>query len=281
MKIDAHQHYWTIARGDYGWLTPALAPIYRDFGPGDLAPHLTKHGIAATILVQAAPTEAETTYLLKLAAAQDTVAGVVGWTDLAAAHAPARIKELARNPLLVGLRPMLHDLADDQWLLQAALAPALEAMQSVNLVFDALIRPRHVPVINTIATRHPDLRVVVDHGAKPEIAAARLEPWQTEMAALARCRNVSVKMSGLVTEAKPDWTIADLAPFVRHLIGAFGPDRIAWGSDWPVLLISGDYDRWHETSEALLAPLSARDRAAIFGGNAANIYLDTRGKRSC
>jgi L-fucono-1,5-lactonase len=281
MKIDAHQHYWKIGRGDYGWLTPALAPIYRDFSPGDLAPYLNKHGIAATILVQAAPTEAETAYLLDLASVHETIAGVIGWADLADIDAPARIEHLARNPLLVGLRPMLHDLPDDRWLLQPALAAALETMQSAGLVFDALIRPRHISVIDTIAARHPGLRIVVDHGAKPEIAAVRLDPWQTEMTALARHRNVSVKMSGLVTEAKPNWTVADLSPFVRHLLDVFGTDRIAWGSDWPVLLLAGDYDRWWAASQAMLAYLSQPDCAAIFGGNAARTYLETRGRPPC
>lgn len=281
MKIDAHQHYWRIARGDYGWLTPALAPIYRDFGPDDLVPSLRKHGIAATILVQAAPTQAETAYLLDLAAAQPTVAGVVGWTDLAAADAPAQIEALAENPLLVALRPMLHDLPDDRWLLQPALAPSLAAMQSANLIFDALIKPRHIPVIDTVAMRNPGLRIIVDHGAKPDIGARRLDPWKSAMTKLARHSNISVKMSGLVTEARPDWAFGDLVPFVRHLLETFGADRMVWGSDWPVLLLAGDYDRWRATSENLLAHLAASDREAIFGGNAARIYLGKRGRTPC
>ena len=168
-RIDAHQHFWRIARGDYAWLTPALGAIYRDFDPDDLAPHLAAHGIAATILVQAAPTHAETAFLLDLADKTAFVAGVVGWTEFAAPDADAAIARLAADPLLVGLRPMVQDIADDDWLTRAELAPAFDAMIAHQLVFDALLTPRHLRRLIPVLERHPHLRVIVDHAAKPAI----------------------------------------------------------------------------------------------------------------
>jgi L-fuconolactonase len=278
MRIDAHQHYWQVARGDYGWLTPDLAPIYRDFMPADLAPLLAAAGIDLTIAVQAAPTEAETVFLLDLAATTPSIAGVVGWTDFDSPDAPARIAEIAANPLLVGLRPMIHDIADPDWMLSPAVGRALNAMEAEGLVFDALIRPPHVTRLMVLATRHPGLAIVVDHGAKPLIAKGTLEPWASEMRALARHPNVTVKLSGMVTEAAPGWKPADLAPYVSVLLDAFGPERVLFGSDWPVLNLAGDYASWVATVENFIAPLTPAGRAAIMGRNAARIYLTSRGR---
>jgi L-fucono-1,5-lactonase len=279
--IDAHQHYWRLQRNDYGWLTPELAPIWRDFGPHDLAPLRAVHGITSTILVQAAPTDAETAFLLDLAEHEDSIAGVIGWTDFAAPNASGRIAELAQNRLLVGLRPMLQDLEDDGWILRPECAAAFEAVLQSNLVFDALVRPRHLPVVDELAARYPALAIVVDHGAKPEIAKGAIEQWRIDILALGQRPNVSVKLSGLVTEAGPGWNTAQIAPYASTLIAAFGPRRVLWGSDWPVLLLAGSYGDWHKTCEVLLAPLAAPDREAIFGGNAARLYLDKRGRNAC
>jgi L-fucono-1,5-lactonase len=278
MAIDAHHHLWEIARGDYGWLTPDLAAIHRDFTAADLAQILARHGIAATILVQAAPTEAETGYLLAIAARQRVVAGVVGWADFAAADAPEAIARLAADPLLVGLRPMVQDIPDDDWLLRPDLAPAFETLARHDLVFDALVLPRHLPRLLAVVRRHPDLRVVVDHLAKPPIRERRLEPWASDLAALAAQPNVVAKLSGLVTEAAADWTRDDLAPYVAHALACFSPQRLIWGSDWPVVDLAGGYDRWRAASGTLLAGLAGDDRAAIFGGNAERVYLSRRGR---
>lgn len=273
MKIDAHQHFWSLARGDYGWLTPALAPIYRDFLPADLAPILARHGIERTILVQAAPTVAETGFLLGLAERTPFVAGVVGWVDLTAPDAPRVIASLAANPLLVGLRPMVHDIPDADWLLRADLAPAIEAMVAHRLVFDALVRPEHLPRLARLVARHPKLSVVVDHGAKPLIAAGVIEPWLADLAAVARHSRVVGKLSGLITEAAPGWREADVRPYVDHLLALFGPERLVWGSDWPVVELAGGYDAWVALTAASLAPLDAAGRAAVLGGNAVTVYL--------
>lgn len=273
MQIDSHQHFWRVARNDYGWLTPSVGAIYRDYGPDDLAPILRLHGIDKTILVQAAPTVAETDFMLDLAAGAPFVAGVVGWVDFAAPEAPATIARLARNKKLVGLRPMVQDIADDDWLVRSDLAAAFHALKQHRLVFDALVLPRHLSRLLIVLDRHPDLPMVVDHGAKPFIRDGRLDPWRADMAAVAARPSTVCKLSGLVTEARPDWTTDQLRPFVEHLLGVFGPQRLLWGSDWPVVELARGYDAWRQAAEQLLAGLSAPDRAAIFGGNAARVYL--------
>lgn len=273
MLIDAHQHFWRLDRGDYGWLTPALGAIHRDFGPADLAPFLARHGIGRTILVQAAPTSAETRWLLDVARATPFVAGIVGWVDFDAPDAPDAIAALAREPELVGLRPMVQDLADDDWLLSASLAPAFEAMVAHRLVFDALVLPRHLPRLARVLDRHPSLRVVVDHGAKPRIRDREIDAWRADMTAVAAHANVSCKLSGLLTEARPGDGAAQLAPWVDALLGLFGPARLLWGSDWPVVDLAGGYDRWARIALDLLRPLASGEREAVLGGNAARVYL--------
>jgi L-fuconolactonase len=278
MRIDSHQHFWKLSRGDYGWLTPDKGPIYRDFGPADLAPIRVRNAIDRTIIVQAAPTIAETQYMLEIAAAEPSVAGVVGWVDFEADDAPDRIAELARDRLLVGLRPMVHDIADDDWLLRADIAPALRATASAGLVFDALVRPRHLSRVLVVADQHPDLQIVVDHGAKPFIRERRLDPWRADIAALAARPNIACKLSGLANESRPDWAARDLAPYVDHLLAAFGPARLMWGSDWPVVDLAGGYDRWLAAATETTAGLADADRDAIFGGTAQRIYLSRRGR---
>jgi L-fuconolactonase len=279
MRIDAHHHLWTLARGDYGWLTPDLAPIYRDFALSDLAPHLAAAGIEGTILVQAAPTEAETMFLLDIAEAEEAVRGVVGWTDFDAADAAARIDALAAQKLLVGLRPMVQDIVDDDWLLRPALAPLVTAMAKNGLVFDALVLPRHLPRLLQVVDRHPDLTFVLDHCGKPRLATGDIATWQRDVASLAERPNIVCKLSGLVTEAKPDWQVADLRPAVDHVCACFSPQRMLWGSDWPVVDLAGGYAKWLAAAEILLAELSADEKAAVFGGTAARVYLSSRGRK--
>jgi L-fuconolactonase len=271
--IDAHQHFWRLARGDYGWLTPALAPIFRDFGPADLAPILARHGIGRTILVQAAPTLAETAFLLDVARATPYVAGVVGWVDFDAPDAPDVVARLAGDPRLVGLRPMVQDIADDDWLARPCHAPVFEAMVAHGLVFDALVLPRHLSRLARVLERHPALAAVVDHGAKPRIRAREIDGWRASMTAIAAHRQAHCKLSGLVNEATPDAGLDVLAPYIDTLLDRFGPERLLWGSDWPVVELAGGYDRWRALSLAALASLSAAERAAVLGGTAARVYL--------
>jgi L-fuconolactonase len=270
--VDAHQHFWSLPRGDYGWLTPQSGSIYRDFGPRDLAPLLEEAGIARTVLVQAAPTEAETRYLLDIAAATPHVAAVIGWVDLAARNAPDRLAALAGNPLVRGVRPMLQDLPDPAWMLGKALRPALKALVDLGLRFDALVKPQHLRPLHAFIDRNPDLRIVIDHGAKPAIREGSLEEWARDIRDVARSTPACCKLSGLVTEAKADWRAADLEHCMSHLLDCFGSERLMWGSDWPVVELAGGYRRWHEAAHACLARLPAADRARIFGANAARFY---------
>lgn len=278
MRVDAHQHFWHIADRRGAWPPPALASIHRDFVPGDLAPLLCGHGVASTVLVQSMPNEDDTLFMLDLAKRHSFISGVVGWADLKGADAPARIAALAHDPLLKGLRPMLQDEDDERWIDDAALAPAVEAMLHHRLSFDALVLPHHLPALLAFARRHPALPIVIDHGAKPAIAAGELEPWRRDIAALARLPQVYCKLSGLVTEAGEAWSVDQLRPYTGHILDAFGSRRVIWGSDWPVLNLAADYGQWIAASEALLAELSSAERDDIFGLNAVRFYrLHQRG----
>jgi L-fuconolactonase len=276
MRIDAHQHFWRIAERAGAWPPPTLASIHRDFGPQDLAPLLQSGGIDGTVLVQSMPSVDETRQLLELAHATPFVRGVVGWVDMKSGDAVDTIARLARDPLLKGLRPMLQDLQDDDWIADPATAPAAEAMARHGLVFDALVLPRHLGGLRTFAARHPQLSVVVDHAAKPPIAHGRIQPWRDDLARLAALPQVHCKISGLLTEAGERTRMEDLLPYVQALWTSFGPSRLLWGSDWPVLRLAGDYPGWLATTTALLAAVrpaaSAGEAAAILGGNAVSLY---------
>ncbi|WP_219214167.1 amidohydrolase family protein [Variovorax boronicumulans] len=275
MKIDSHQHFWEVRHeATYPWMSPDQPALYRDYAPADLAPLLSAHGIEGTILVQAAPTDSETDALLALAERTDFVKGVVGWCQFADPAAPARIAALARSPWLCGLRPMVQDIMDDDWLLREDIHPAFDALVAQRLTFDALVHPRHLRRLSRILARCPTLDIVIDHGAKPTIPSGQLQEWRDDMAALARHPGILCKLSGLVTECGGDWSIDRLRPVVAHLLDCFGPDRLMWGSDWPVLNLAGGYDHWWETAQTLTSHLSVNERDAVFGGNAQRFYLD-------
>lgn len=267
MMVDAHHHVWTVARGDYAWMSPDL-PIHRDYGLSDLRPLLGD--IAATVLVQAADTEAETAFMLGVARGSGgLVRGVVGWTDLAAPGAADRVAAMAADPLLKGLRPMLQDIADTAWILRPEVRPGLAAMARAGLRLDLLVKPRHLPILPELAQRHPDLRMVIDHGAKPDIAAGAFASWAQGMSRLARETPWRCKLSGLVTEDGPGWTVDRLRPYAEHLLAEFGPDRLMWGSDWPVCTLAASYAGWRA---AALALLPAPARPAVLGGTAQRFY---------
>lgn len=272
MRIDAHHHFWNLARGDYGWLTPDLTALYRDFGPAALQPFLEAAGIKATILVQAAPTEAETNYLLEIAQHMPWIAGVVGWTDLAAPAAPTRVARLAKMRRLVGLRPMLQDLEDPDWILRPEASDGLSAMAAHDLVFDALVREAQLPAVIQLSRRFPKLSIVLDHAGKPAVSSHPGAEWRDAMRRLADCPNVTVKFSGLLTEAPAGAGAEVIAPFFDGLLASFGPDRILWGSDWPVLTMASDYPTWVAIAEDLTGGLAPRAREAIWGGTAARVY---------
>ncbi len=271
-RVDAHQHFWRLSRGDYGWLTPNLGAIYRDFLPSDVEPLLARHAIAATVLVQAAPTVAETLYILSLADRHPFVEGVVGWTDFAAKDAPEAIPRLARHPKLKGLRPMIQDIADVDWMLRPELEPAFRALVANDLVFDALVLPRHLDNLLRLAERHPGLRIVVDHCAKPAISSGDFAGWAEDIGRIAAETTAVCKLSGLVTEAGAGWSVERLRPYVDHVLSALGPERVLWGSDWPVCTLAASYDDWVAATDRLLEGCSGDERQAILGGNAVRVY---------
>jgi L-fuconolactonase len=222
------------------------------------------------VLVQSQPTDTDTDWMLDLAAQTPLVQAVVGWVDLLDPAAVARIGALAAQPKLRGLRPMLQSIADTDWLLQDALTPAIAAMQATGLRLDALVQPRHLSMLARFARRWPDLPIVIDHAAKPHAAEHRLDPWRGDIAALADL-GVYAKFSGLRTEQAPGQPVTDLAPYAEHLLRRFGA-RLMWGSDWPVLLLSGDgWRRWHDDAAAFAVAAGA-DAARLFGGAAAEFY---------
>ena len=272
--IDAHQHFWRLTRGDYPWPNKDVAAIFRDFGPDDLAPLLARAGVMQTILVQATDTVAETEWLLGVAAGYPAVAGVVGWVDLAAPDAISTIDRLRRDPLLKGLRPMLQNIAETDWILRPEVAPALAHMAKVGLRLDALIQPRHLPTILTLASRYPDLPIVIDHIAKPRMGhgIAPDADWVAGMRALAAQPNVWCKLSGMITEIGPDWRPADITAFAALVLEAFGPRRCMFGTDWPVVNLAGDYQGWVEMAQSLAADLTTAERESLFTGSAQRFY---------
>jgi L-fuconolactonase len=268
--LDSHQHFWRVQRADYGWLTPALPKLYRDFEPQHLQPLLQECGVRQTVLVQAAPTVAESRFLLEIAKQHAFIAGVVGWIDLLHAN-PKLLEDLAADSKLVGIRPMLQDIEDTQWMLQRSLAPALHVMAQRELVFDALVRPLHLPTLLRFCERYPRLRVVLDHAAKPNVAAREFDTWAADIAQLAKHTACYCKLSGLVTEARSTDPQL-LQPYVDHLFECFGAERILWGSDWPVCETICSYQEWFRLSLELTRRLSPEQRNAVFGGNARAAY---------
>jgi L-fuconolactonase len=271
MRVDAHHHVWSLARGDYAWLTPDLAPIFRDFDLDDYT-RIAPPGMVS-VLVQAAPTVAETRFLLDVAhRSGDRAGAVVGWVDLDADDAVGTLGELAADPLLKSVRPMLQNIADADWILRARVQRALASLPPLGLRFDALVKPPQLPALVKMIERNPDLRVVIDHGAKPRIAEGGWAPWADLIRAAAAHPSVFCKLSGLITEAASDWTVDTLRPYVEHLFDCFGAGRLMWGSDWPVVELNGGYARWTAATDALLAACDATTRNAVLGGNARRFY---------
>jgi len=277
MIVDAHQHFWNPARGDYGWLKPDN-PIHRVFVPADLHPLMTEAGVDTTVLMQAAPTPAETDYMLGIARDTPWVLGVVGWIDLLAPDAADQVRRRASDPLFLGVRPMLQDLPDLDWILQPALAPALEAITAEGLMFDALILSHQIAAITELARRHPRLAIMLDHGAKPRLGDAdAMLRWAREMEKLTAMPNVTCKISGLLTELIPGGTRDDVARAIGVLFDLFGADRLVWGSDWPVLTLAGAYLDWFALAREAIAAKEESAVPAVMGGNALRLYrLETR-----
>ena len=277
MRIDSHQHYWEPRRGDYDWMPKDNPILYRRYRPADLEPNLERNGIDGTVVVQAAESVHETEYLLGIADASDSVLAVVGWVDFENPADRRQLERLSRHPKLAGVRPLIQDIPDVDWMLRDDVQWAYRAIIDVDLTFDALGFPRHLDNFLTIFRRYPDLRVVIDHCMKPQIRDHRDQPrlfdeWAAKMSRFAGETSAYCKLSGLVTESSGNWTVEDLRPFADHVLSAFGAERVMWGSDWPVCRNRATYDAWWEASQALTGHLDEAARAAIFGGTAARFY---------
>jgi L-fuconolactonase len=273
-RVDAHQHYWSLQRGDYAWLTPREGMLYRDFTPADLAGQLAECAISATVLVQAAATEAESRFLFGLAGRHASIAGVVGWVDFAARDSGDRIHRLVEEGegKLKGLRPMIQDISDPHWLEGSSLDPAFGAILEHDLAFDALVTPRHLPVLERRLRRHPTLRAVLDHAGKPDIAGAAFDPWARQIEQLARTTSVFCKLSGLLTQAEVGAGASELDEFAAHVFRCFGADRVMWGSDWPVVTSRVPYRQWLDVALALVHRHAPGHEEAVFASNAIRFY---------
>lgn len=276
MIIDAHFHLWQLSRGDYDWITEDLKVLYRDYFYQDWKTEQNDK-IWGGILVQCAPTSQETEYLIAQAEKQNDVIGVVGWVDLDAHDAKYELSKLAKQSKIVGIRPMLQDLDDPKWILQKNVLANLQHCAELGLCFDALITPTQLPYFCEAAAQLEELRIVIDHAAKPDLRHPECNNtfylnWQQHMSYAAQMDNVFCKFSGLLTEAKEGAGLAELRPCFDFLFQHFGIDRLIWGSDWPVLKLAQSYDYWLHLCIDLLDDLSVKERQKIFAANALVFY---------
>lgn len=274
--VDAHHHFWDPARAAYPWMTDALAPIRRRFGPDDLRPLLAENGVDRTILVQTRSSLDETREFLATAAEVDFIAGVVGWVDLAAPDIADQLASLRAGPggpKLVGVRHQVHDEPDPAWLGRTDVRRGLAAIGRAGLAYDLLVRTRELPAALSAVRDLPAVTFVIDHLAKPPIASGAIDDWTRGLRPLAAYPNVSCKLSGMVTEADwSRWTSRDLAPYATRVLDWFGPARCLFGSDWPVCLLAGSYAQVIQAYRQSIGELLAADRDRIFGGNAIDLY---------
>jgi L-fuconolactonase len=276
--VDSHQHFWDLAQVDYPWLVPEYGPIYRTFTPAELEPQLAAAGIDRTVLVQAANSYADTDSMLAQAAEHEWIGAVVGWLPLEDPVEATRALDAGygSNPWFRGVRHLNHEEADPDWLVRPAVIDGLKVLEERGLVFEVVsVHPLHLHHVPTLSRACPDLRIVVDHLAKPPIVSGDYDAWKTDMRAAAEQPNVYAKVSGLNTAADPaTWTGADLVEAIGFAVEVFGASRLMFGSDWPVAILAGDYAKvWAETNRALdILGITGTDRAAILGDSAAALY---------
>lgn len=274
MKVDAHQHFWRIEDGIYDWIDDSISGIRRDFQLSHLLPYLDHHGIDKTILVQAAEDVRENDCMLAIAESSERIGGIIAWVDLMQDLSETFQSFAADHKIIKGIRPVLQAIEDNNWILQETPMQNLAKLTPNGLHFEALIQPRHLNTIHELATQLPDLTIVINHAAKPifDDAGKTTSDWFKGMEKLAGCANVSCKLSGLASEFGVGWSANALQEVASHLVNIFGPNRLMWGSDWPVLELDGSYSQWHTASEQLLAQYSDADRAKIFGETAKKFY---------
>ena len=273
MILDSHQHFWQVGRFDYPWMTPEVEVLCRDYLPPALVPMLERHQVGKTILVQASNSLEETRWLLKLAEQNSFIAAVVGWVDLTANGIVDQLDEFTSHSRFKGVRHLVESEPQDDWLTQPDVLANLRTLARRGVAYDLLVHTRHLQHALTVADSCPELRLVVDHLAKPPIARGEIDEWSRGMREFGSRPNVWCKLSGLVTEADwTSWRVADLKPYVDVALEVFGPRRMMFGSDWPVCLLAGSCDRVLEAAQSLLGELGEEDRRRIFAANAVEFY---------
>ncbi|HEY4152340.1 MAG TPA: amidohydrolase family protein [Pseudolysinimonas sp.] len=273
--IDAHQHYWKVSQFNYGWTEQGVPELDQDFLPRALEPQLESAGVNRSILVQVLHRREETDWMLQLAQRHPSIAGVVGWVDLTQDPDTVRsqLTELRQDPVLVGIRHLVHEEPDDEWLSRPDVRRGLQVLEAADVPFDLLLRPQHLRLVPGLSSELPGLRMVINHLAKPDIRSGVREPWQFELRAAAENPLLWCKVSGMITEADHEtWTPSDLAPYVEAALEAFGAKRLMFGSDWPVCTLAGSYARVIAALREVLGGASSSDEQAIFGGNATDFY---------
>jgi L-fuconolactonase len=273
--VDAHVHLWDEAHTPQPWMTPDTEAIARPFGPGDLKPLLDRNGVDAVVLVQGACLDSDTDYLCAVAQGHSWVAAVTAWLALDdPARAATRLDELVRRPKVRGIRHLIHMEADPHWIVREAVLESLARVEGAGLVLELpVVYPRHFDDIPTLAERFPQLVLLVDHLGKPPLEDGRLDDWERKLRACAEMPNVYAKLSGLNTAVgRADWTADDFSRVAEVALDAFGADRLMWGSDWPIALLNGDYDRVWEATRLVVASTADEYEQALLGGTAERVY---------
>ena len=272
-RIDAHQHFWRYNSPEYGWIDESMQDLRRDFLPSDLKPELDSAGFSGCVVVQARQTVEETHWLLELASAAPFIYGIVGWVDLQSNQLHSQLQRLTKEPRLVGVRHIVQSEPDENFLLQPKFLRGMSVLGEFDLAYDILIYPRHLPVAVRFVERFARQRFVLDHVAKPPIKDGLLDPWTDGIRRLADFPNVFCKLSGLMTEANWNhWTMTDLTPYLDIAFECFGPDRLMFGSDWPVCCLAASYSRTVEVLEKYLVSHTAGVSEKVFGANAHRFY---------
>ncbi|MDR6194108.1 amidohydrolase [Siphonobacter sp. SORGH_AS_0500] len=273
MKIDSHQHFWVFDPVRDAWITSDMEPIRRNFLPNDLQPVLQQNNIDGCVAVQASQSEIETDFLIQLAEQNDFIKGVVGWVDLRSELVSERLEYFRQFPKLKGFRHIVQGEPDDLFLLRTEFMDGIRALETYGYTYDILIYPKHLPTAREFVTRLPHQLFVVDHLAKPYVKAGEIEKWAADIQSLAKRENVCCKVSGLVTEADwEQWTPEQLRPYLDVVFEAFGPERVMFGSDWPVCLVASSYERWVQVLQEYTGSLSSYEQEKFWGGNAKDFY---------
>jgi L-fuconolactonase len=272
-KIDSHVHFWQLARGDYSWMSSDMQAIQRDFMAVDFEELRASNKVKEIVLVQAAPTIAETHFILELGHQCDFVSGVVGKVDIEkGVIAHQQLETFAKDPLFCGIRPMLKNMGENRWLELARLNDIILQLIELDLSFECMVLPSELDELCLYLNIHPDLRAVLSHGGMPDICADGYQYWADKITHIAKETQIYCKLSGLTTLADKGWDIDTLRPYVEHLLSCFGSERLIWGSDWPVMLCAGNYSDWSVISDELLSGIEEDGKQAIYAKNAQRFY---------